>query len=198
MANPVTEIIPFTLLEAVNTLLRAIGATEVMSLALADMDQRAQGALEVLSEQARVVQLEGWNFNQEFDFPLTPGSDKKIALPANLARLTVAERSANMRVVQRGALLYDQAKRTFLFDAPVFTNLTLFFEFSEVPPAVRWYVVAKAGRIYGVGRKPDNGTYRFTKEVEDEARALALTHDTEERDATLPEINPHFRTMRRR
>lgn len=198
MANPVTETTTLTLLEAVNTLLRAIGATEVMSLALADMDQRAQGALEVISEQARIVQMEGWHFNQEFDTPLTPGTDKRITLPSNLARLTVSEKSADMRVAQRGLALYDLKNRTPFFEKPVYVNMTLLFEFAMIPPAIRWLIVAQAGRIYGVNRKPDNGTYRFTKEVEEMARAAALSHDVEERDGNLPDLSPHFRNMRRR
>ena len=198
MASPTTSTIPATLLDAVNTLLRAIGSTEVMSRTLADMDQRAQGALEVLSEQSRVIQMEGWHFNTEEDLALTPGTNKRISLPANLAALTVAPRSASMDVTQRGLYLYDRRNHSQFFEQPVHVNMTLLFEFAEVPPPIRWLIIAQSGRIFGVNRKPDSGTYRFTKEVEDAARAAALSFDTQAADTTLPDTSPHFSMMRRR
>lgn len=181
MATNTTSTSPGTLLEAVNTLLRAIGATEVMSLNTADMDQRAQGALQVLSEQARVVQLKGWHFNTEEDYPLSPATDGRIALPINTAAFKVSARSRSMDVAQRGLYLYDRRQHTFVFTDPIYADLTLLFEFAEVPSAIRWYITAKAGVIFGVGRKPDTGTYRFTSEVEDEALGAALVADTEAR-----------------
>lgn len=198
MASPTTATIPSTLLEAVNTLLRAVGSTEVMSLTLADMDQRAQGALEVLSEQSRVIQMEGWHFNTEDDYPLTPGTDGRISLPTNLAKFAVSPKSASMDVTQRGLYLYDRRKHTSTFDKTIYANITMLFEFADIPPAIRWLITAQAGRIFGVNRKADTGTYRFTKEVETDARAMALVADTEARDTALPDTSPHFQNMKRR
>ena len=103
-----------------------------------------------------------------------------------------------MDVTQRGLYLYDRKAHSFEFDKPVYADITLLFEVSEVPPALRWYITAKAGVIFGVGRKPDSSTYRFTSEVEDEALSAALVADTEARDVTLPDVSPHFAGMRRR
>lgn len=198
MPEIATPDVPTTLLEAVNTLLRAVGSTEVMSLDTADMDQRAQGALEVIREQTRVVQSQGWHFNEEEDFPLVPQSDGRIALPANTMKFHIAPRSSHLDVAQRGIYLYDRIKHTYVFDSPVYANFVQLLPFEDMPEPVRWYAISLAGRIFGVNSKPDSSTYRFTKEVETDALAKALEADQEARDTTLADSSPHFANMRRR
>lgn len=193
-----TPTAPLTLLEAVNTLLRAIGSTEVSSLAAVSMDQRAQGALQVIGEQSRIVQEDGWHFNTEIDYPLTPDTEGFIKVPLNTHAFKLAEKSRDMQVVLRGQRLYDLKARSYVFTKTLYADFIVILDFAEIPAPVRWYVVCKAGRVFGVGRKPDANTYRFTQVDEEMALSRALQHDNESRDVTLPETNGHFRRMRQR
>lgn len=185
-----------TLLEAVNTLLRAIGQAEVMSLATADMDQRAQGALAVLNEQSVVVQAEGWHFNEETEAVLMPDSGGIIRLPYNVQAFRLAEKSSAENITVRDRKLYNLTKATDRFDKTIRAIITYAFEFSEIPPPIRWYIVCKAGHVFGAGRLRGE-PYRFTKETVEEAYSRALQFDTEARDSSEPESSS-FRARRRR
>ena len=112
----------------------------------------------------------------------------------------------------QGFYLYDLANQTYYWtttnslgnttNQPLFTNtiyveMILAYPFEDIPQAIRWYIMAKAGNLWGVGRVPDQQTYRFTQAVVDEAESEARKFDEEARDAE-PEENPHFMLMRRR
>lgn len=199
MADTTTPTVPLTLLGAVNELLRAIGRTDVMSLATADMDATAQEALQAVSSMATEVQGYGWHFNHETEYPIDPATDGSISLPSNTAAVFVnRDRSGHLNLTQRGTKLYDLKNHTFTIDETVYVDITFLLEFAEFPPAIRWYVTAAAGYIFGVAKKPDTLTYRFSKEVRDEAYARALELNNEATTTNLAESSPHFAAMRRR
>jgi len=193
-----TKTSPATLLEAVNMLLRAVGRSSVMSLDPSRLDQTAVSALEAINEESVRVQSKGWNFNTEEEFPAQPNTDGHIVLPASWVRVKLHPRSGSLRTVQRAGKLYDKVKRTFVFEDTVYLNIIKVLPFEDVPPAVRYYIVARAGRIFGPGKVPDSSTYRFTKAEEDIAESEALQADTEDEGNNLPEASPHFMTMRQR
>lgn len=193
-----TSTIPITRLEAVNILLSAVGSAQVMSLQTADMNEEAQNALTTLSDTAREVQGWGWHFNTEESYPMEPNGDGHVNLPTNVAAITVGSESASKNLTQRGGKLYDLDEHTYAIHDTVYMDVIWLFEFQEMPPPIRWYVTALAGRKFGVGRQPESGIYKFTKEVEDDARAKALEFDIEARGVNLAQRSPHFRNMRRR
>ena len=79
---------PTTELEAVNTMLNTIGEAPVNTLVnMTSVD--ALAALSVLQNVNRGVQVEGWFFNSEYDYPLVPDLDGNLPLPTNLMSLTL-------------------------------------------------------------------------------------------------------------
>lgn len=198
MAQTTTTTVPLNLLGAVNELLQAIGSTSVTSLQAADMSEEAADALSMINTTALEVQSMGWHFNTEEGFPVDPGTDGSITVPNNAVSVKVNARSRNKDLAQRGLRLYDRKNRTFDIGDTVYLDMVLLFEFSEIPTPIRWFIVARAGFRFGVGRAPDGTTYRFTQKLETEAESAAVKFDQETRDVTLNESSPHFANMRRR
>ena len=221
-----TATTPLTLLDAINEMLAAVGRGPVTSTDPAAAGEEAAKAIAIISDISVAVQSEGWWFNEEVEYPLVPSPvDGTIVLPTNclsVKRSTRAyskqtrpnadrNRTFSMRGVNGTNYLYDIANHTYTWiantdgyacDQPLITGtvvveMILAYPFEDIPQPVRWYIMAKAGREWAVGRVPDMNTYRFTDAIVQDAEARARAADTEMRDA-VPEDNPHFRTMRRR
>lgn len=221
-----TATTPLTLLQAVNQMLSAVGRGPVTSTDPNGAGEEAAKAIQTISDVSVQVQAEGWYFNEEIEYALVPNPvDGTIALPLNVLSVKRSTRSLSkqshpqsdrnrsftMRGVNGVMYLYDLANQTYswiantdaitvaqpLISGTLAVEMKLAYPFEDLPQAIRWYVMAKAGNIWGVGRVPDQETYRFTQAVVDDAYSKALQFDSESRDF-VPEENPHFRSMRQR
>ena len=63
------------------------------------------------------VQNEGWVFNREDHFPLTPNSEGEIEVPENVLRMDVYENDVyrTTDLVKRKGKLYDKLNHTYIF-----------------------------------------------------------------------------------
>lgn len=199
LSTTTTKTTPATLIDAVNILLRAIGQADVQSLDLNKMNQHAYAALGCLNEAAVTVQEQGWHFNTEEEYPAVPDVSGEISVPPEWVNVKLAPRSAGRyRVTVRDGKLYDKSKRTSVFTETIYLEFIKVYPFEDVPAAIRYYIVARAGAAFGPGRVPDSQTYRFSKEEESLALSAAHKADDEEAGNNLPETSPHFYQMRRR
>ena len=77
-----------TLLDAVNQMLSCIGGSAVVTL---DTDNpEVASAVAILEETTRTVLSEGWNFNSELEYPLTPNTNQEIPVPDNILSFTLS------------------------------------------------------------------------------------------------------------
>lgn len=90
-------IVPTTELEAVNTMLRAIGESPIADLDTAEpIDTQIALAVDVLRDVMREVQLYGWRFNTELQYRIantTVDTEEGFSVPTNLLRFDVTPRS---------------------------------------------------------------------------------------------------------
>lgn len=163
---------PTTELEAVNTLLLAIGEAPVNTLDDPGLVDAVLGRA-VLTEVSRAVQAEGWHFNTEYDYPLPPNRDGEIILPGNALRADVDPRVyGNIDPVQRGTKFYDRQNHTYFFGTTLKAKLILFLPFTELPEAARRYVTIRATRVFQDRVLGSEAVHQFTEK--DEYRALVL------------------------
>lgn len=191
---------PLTLLQAVNEMLAAVGQAAITTLDSADHNEESRAALSHISTTALAVQSEGWHCNTEEALPVEPEvGTGHIYLPQNVIRHSLtAGRSHGRDLTQRGRRLYDRDGHTFEIGETVYVDVTLGLPFEDLPQSLRWYITAKAARLFAVGRVHDTSTFRFTKSEEDDARSLALQDDQEARGTTAQDTSPHFFNQRRR
>ena len=170
-----------TKLEAVNTMIAVIGEAPVNTLGGTAVPITVVQAENVLDETNRAVQSEGWHFNTEYEYELTPdATTSKITLPANTLKVDLdPEKYTNVDAVQRGLKLYDRKNHTEVWSGPIKATITFQLDFTETPEQIRHYVTIKAARIFSnrfLGSREIEG---FTVRDEIEAKARAIDHDSE-------------------
>ena len=75
-----------TKLEAVNSMLTAIGETPVNTITNATTTD-VSIALQVLDNVSREVQQQGWYFNTDLNYKFSPNNSNEIPLATNILRL---------------------------------------------------------------------------------------------------------------
>lgn len=138
---------PTTELEAVNTMLSGIGEAPVNSLSEVTADVSL--ARHILNEVSREIQLEGFQWNTEDDYPLTPDIHGLIKLHPSIVRVHFREPS-DRELTIRGNQVYDRINHTFTFPqgTAIFCTVTLLLPFEQLPEAARRYTTLKALRIF--------------------------------------------------
>lgn len=176
---------PTTKLEAVNIILSAIGESPVMSL-IGSISADTSLAVSILDETSRFIQSQGWNFNTEKDFVLTPDENKNIRLPANCVYVDVDEAgSGGLDIVQRGGRAYDRTNRTYLFDSPIAVTLILLLEFEELPETARRYIMIRAARAFTDRAVGSDTLHGFTREEEMEALIAMKQFESDSADKNI-------------
>ena len=138
---------PTTELEAVNIMLSGIGEAPVNSLSEVTADVSL--ARHILNEVSREVQLTGFQWNTEDNYPLTPDIHGLIRLHPSIVRVHFRE-PTDRELTIRGNRVYDRINHTFTFpqDTAITCTVTLLLPFEELPEAARRYAALKALRVF--------------------------------------------------
>lgn len=158
-------------------MLSAIGEAPINSLGTGtSVDARL--AEQILDETDRNVQLVGWHFNTEKDYPLSRAVDKTITLANNVVRVDVDnDLYPSINVVQRGTKLYDLKGHTYEFNQDLKGEVIYLLSFEELPGAAKQYITARAARIFQDRVLGATDTARGL--MMDEANALALLRESD-------------------
>ena len=159
-----------TKLAAVNVMLDVIGQSPVNSLTgLTGVD--AVKAVATLDEIDRTVQLRGWEFNHEEEYPLQASatSPHEIVVPPSILHL--APSCGRRKLITRGQRIYDKDRRTFSFEPSERVPFDIIFHipFDDLPESARSYITIRAARVYQNRGPGDPETHSYTSE--DELRA---------------------------
>lgn len=176
---------PTTELDAVNTLLEIIGETP-MTTFTDQMVADAVTARNILAEVSRAVQLEGWHFNTEEEYPLVPDGNGEILPPSNCVKVKVDRQTAlDFDVVQRGKRLYNKKTHSFQFADTLYATLTILLPFEDMPEAARWYITVRAGRVFQARVIGSGDLYDFTQRDELDARGVLVDAETDVADNNI-------------
>ena len=191
MTTPTTE------LEAVNVMLSSIGEAPVSSLTSGLID--AELAETILGNINREVQSQGWNFNREYSYPLTPDSvSQEVTVPTNTMRVDGMSKTDKLDVIQRGTRLYNKANFTYVFEEIVKVNITFLLAFTDIPEVARRYITVRAARVFQDRTIGASDLHTFQQR--DELEALIELRELESDHADLNIFNNYdvFRTIDRR
>ncbi|MBU4566998.1 MAG: hypothetical protein KKE29_19955 [Proteobacteria bacterium] len=185
---------PTTELEAVNALIAVLGEAPINSLD-GQLTMDVMAAQKTLHRVSRVVQTEGWQFNIEDEFELTPDVDGYINVPNNYIRVNPDPRyHLPRKITRRGTRLYDRTNHTYQFEDKVLATVTLFLPFEELPETARYYITVKAGREFQDEYVGSDTLHGFDQV--DEVRARAILLDQEGRTGQYNILNA-FPNIRR-
>lgn len=184
-----------TELDAINIMLGTIGESPINSLDAATGVVDAVTARSILAEVAVQVQEEGWHFNTEYEFVLTPDNGtKEIYVAPNTIEVDVSPYTTDVDVAIRGNRLYDRKNKTFQFTEDIKADLTILLEFNELPQAARHYITIRASRVFQQRVVGSQLLGAFTDQ--DEARALRAMRRYEAKSGDYNILTGNYSVMR--
>ena len=172
-------------LPAVNKILQSCGQAPVTTLDQTNPDVAI--AYQTLLEVSREVQAEGWSFNKEFHYEMTPDNNKEIQIPANMLQVDASQNASNVEldVIRRDGKLYDKAHHTYSFDNSVFCDITWLFDFIDLPIPVADFIVSRAASITSSRVVGDPNQYQMLQQKEAFNRAMAMEYECNQGDYTF-------------
>jgi len=171
-------------LPAVNQILQSCGQAPVTTLDQTNPDVAI--AYQTLLEVSREVQAEGWSFNKEYFYELTPDNNNQISIPNNMLQVDLSHNAANMDkdVIRRSGKLYDKANHTYTFTEKVECDITWLFDWVDLPTPIADFIVARAASIVSSRIVGDNNQYAILQQKEAFTRAMALEYECNQGDYT--------------
>ena len=167
---------------------RTLTRNEVTSRVETQANPDVAIALNTLREVSREVQSEGWTFNKEFDYTLTPDSNDEILIPDDMLQVdlnTSSKRSGNRQYdsVNRGGKLYDRIKHTYKWtDSSVKVDIVWYFEWESIPDPIQGFIVSRASSIFASRTMNDSNLYQILQQKEAFARAMAMQYECSQGD----------------
>lgn len=185
--SPMLATTPTTLLEAVNQIIATIGEPPVNSIEDNGVLD-ATMALQALSSVSRAVQLKGWHWNTEENYPLAPTyPEGEIKLPKNTLKVDPSGAFKALDLVARGNRLYDRKKHTYKIGKHITVDLTVLLPFEELPEAARTYITIKAARRFSEGQIGSELLSQFSLRDELEAKVALEEAEGETADYNILE-----------
>lgn len=175
-----------TELDAVNQILSSVGQAPVTTLDLQNPEVAI--VLNTLREVNRMVQAEGWTFNTERHYELTPDTlTGEIVFPFNALSIDTNRQShyADYDPVRRDGKLYDRYNHTFVWTKPIDADIIWYFDFTDIPPAIQQYITARAARLCAVKMVGDRELNVLLSEQEEMTRAFATEYECQQGDYTM-------------
>ena len=145
-------------------------------------------ALNTLREVSREVQSEGWAYNKEYNYELTPNDNNEVLIPSDFLQVDLnisSKHSGNRQYdsVIRNGKLYDKIKHTDKWtDESVYVDILRYYEWEHIPDAVQAYIVARAATIVSSRIIGDGNQYQMLQQKEAYARAMALEYECNQGD----------------
>ena len=172
-------------LPAVNQILQSCGQAPVTTLDQTNPDVAI--AYQTLLEVSREVQAEGWSFNKEFHYDMTPDTNNEILIPNNVLQIDLSVNAANMDkdVIRRNGKLYDKANHTYTFTEKVECDITWLFDWVDIPVPIADFITARAATVVSSRIVGDGNQYQILQQKEAFTRASAMEYECNQGDYTF-------------
>jgi hypothetical protein len=146
-------------------------------------------ALNTLREVSREVQAEGWTFNKEFNYPITPNNNNEVIIPNNVLQIDLNRddvTNMNRDSVNRGGKLYDRTAHSYIWeDETVYVDITWYLDWDNIPTPIQAFIVARAASIVSSRIIGDSNQYQMLQQKEAFARSMALEYECNQGDYTF-------------
>lgn len=172
-------------LPAVNQILQSCGQAPVTTLDQTNPDVAI--AYQTLLEVSREVQAEGWSFNKEYHYDMTPDSNNEIQIPNNILQIDAAKNAANAQidVIRRSGKLYDKANHTYSFTKKVSCDITWLFDWVDIPTPIADFITSKAATTVSSRIVGDTTQFEMLQQKENFNRAMAMEYECNQGDYTF-------------
>ena len=176
-------------LPAVNEILASVGQAPVTTLDQTNPDVAI--AYDTLLNVSREVQSEGWTFNTEEYYPMTPDANGEIVIANNILQIDLHDEKDNQyESVRRSGKLYEKINHTFDWTTltgwdTVRCDIVWFFDWVDLPRPIQDYIVAKASTVVSTRIVGDPQQFRILQAKELDNRAKAMEYECNQGDYTF-------------
>ncbi len=179
---------PLTELDAVNVMLMSIGQSPVNTLESTGIKDVEIARL-ILHNTSREVQDEGWEWNTDYAYEITPDGNDRILVPTNCLSIDPTGRGDDW--VQRydstnsAQSLYDLNEQTFKRESILKVDIVWFYAFEYLPQSARNYIAQLAGQKFQAKHVSSELLFKFEENDVQRARAILERNSHRVRDRNL-------------
>lgn len=146
-------------------------------------------ALNTLREVSREVQSEGWSFNKEYDYEITPDTNNEVKIANNIIQMDL-NRSYTQNIdrdsINRGGKLYDKKAHSYKWtDETLYVDILWYFDWENIPQPIQAFIVARAAAIVSSRIVGDGNQYQMLQQKEAFARAMAMEYECNQEDLSF-------------
>ena len=173
-------------LPAVNEILASVGQAPVTTLDQTNPDVAI--AYDALLNVSREVQSEGWTFNTEEFYELTPDANGEIVIANNILQIDLHDEKDNQyEAVRRSGKLYEKINHTYDWSTwdKVACDIVWFFDWVDLPRPIQDYIVARTAAIVSSRIVGDGQQYQILQQKEIDNRAKAMEYECNQGDYTF-------------
>ena len=146
-------------------------------------------ALNTLREVSREVQAEGWSFNKEYDYPITPDSNNEVVIANDILQMDLNQtytQNMNRDSINRGGKLYDRTAHSYKWtDETLYVDITWEMSWGSIPEPIQAFITARAASIVSSRIVGDPNQYQMLQQKEAFARSMALEYECNQGDYTF-------------
>ena len=147
--NPVTYNYTVNISQTVSS--RTLTRSEVTTRVETQTNPDVAIALNTLREVSREVQAEGWSFNTEYDYKITPDNNNEIKIAEDVLQMDLNQgypENIEKEAIFRGGKLYDKKKHSYEWTAEhVYVDIVWEFTWENIPAPIQAHIVARAAAI---------------------------------------------------
>ena len=172
-------------LNAVNEVLGAIGQSPVTALEFNNPEVFL--VYQLLQQVLTDTLSEGWNFNTDFGYEVIPDGEGRIIIPERVLVIDGCNERTNRTtsLVERGGLVYDKIKQSYVFDGPTKINVIWSMSIGELPVPFRRYITAQAS-VRAAGEMVNNTElYKLLSQTASTLRATIMEYECNTGDYTF-------------
>ena len=146
-------------------------------------------ALNTLREVSREVQSEGWSFNTEYDYKITPDANNEIKIADDVLQMDLNQgypENIEKEAIFRGGKLYDKKKHSYKWTAEhVYVDIVWYFSWENIPAPIQAHIVARAAAIVSSRIIGDSNQYQILQQKELTTRSQAMEYECNQGDYTF-------------
>ena len=175
-----------TELSAINSILAAIGQAPIPTVNYENPEVHLIANL--LQESNRDVQAEGWVYNTERNYALTPNSKGEIAIPENVLRMDMSDNAVHRTtdVVKRNGKLYDKLTHSCVFAPGVYYfDIVWLFPLEDLPTVFQRYITYRASSRAAAQIVTNAELVQLLSTQEGLSRAACMEYECNQGDYTM-------------
>jgi hypothetical protein len=195
--NPVTYTYTINISQTISS--QALTQNKVTTRVETQTNPDVAIALNTLREVSREVQAEGWSFNTEFDYKITPDSNDEILISDDILQMDLNRgypENIEKDAVFRGGKLYDKQGHSYKWTAEtVYVDIVWYYSWENIPAPIQAHIVARAAAVVSSRIIGDPTQYQILQQKEQVTRSQAMEYECNQGDYTFfgsPDHGNHY------